>query len=257
MMRCLTSVQNPLVKHLVKLRKNQKYRTQCQSVVIEGSKLIQEVCQKKPVKIILAVNEKHIPKGVCADESYTVSDAISKKVSGVLTPEGLIAEVAMPEQSSLQEAQYVIAFDGVADPGNLGTLLRTALALGWEGVFIVEGSCDPFNDKALRAAKGATFRLPYRVGSWDELKQLIDVNQLNAFAADIDGDDLSGLEIKERVLLVLGSEAHGLSSDTKKVCKKVTIPMSGEMESLNVSVAGGILMYTIKVRGQSPRKLGD
>ena len=83
-----------------------------------------------------------------------------KKISGMQTPEGLVVEIEMPKPAPLEGLKYLLALDGVSDPGNVGALLRTALALGWQGIFILDESCDPFNDKALRSARGATFRLP-------------------------------------------------------------------------------------------------
>ena len=174
-----------------------------------------------------------------------MTEAILKKVSGVQTPEGIAAEIAMPSFTSLKGMKKVIALDEVNDPGNLGTLIRTALALGWEGAYLLNNSCDPYNDKALRAAKGATFRLPLQRGNWKELEQLITLNQLDPIVADIDGTPIENVTAKERILLVLSNEAKGPSVEAKQICSTVTIPMPGPMESLNVSTAGAILMYTL------------
>ena len=244
-MKKISSLQHTLVKHLVKLRKNRSYRYENKTVVIEGKKLVSEVCQKQKARYTLAVDESLVPKKVQAEESYLVSHDILRKISGVQTPEGVLAEVPIPPKSSLEGFRYLVAFDGISDPGNLGTLLRTALALGWEGAFILDNSCDPFNDKAVRAAKGATFRLPIRQGSWEELRALIKNNGLQPVAADLNGKNFDAFSSKEGLLLVLGSEAQGLSEEARECCEKITIPMSGKMESLNVSVAGGILMYIL------------
>ncbi|MFQ5729137.1 MAG: TrmH family RNA methyltransferase [Waddliaceae bacterium] len=241
----ISSLQHPLVKHLVKLRKNRSYRYKNNTVVVEGKKLVSEVCQKQKARNILAIEESLIPKKVKTEESYLVSYDILKKISGVQNPEGILAEVLMPPEGSLEGFRYVVAFDGVGDPGNLGTLLRTALALGWEGAFILNNSCDPYNDKAVRSAKGATFRLPIRQGLWKEVKALIKNNGLQPVAADLKGKNFDELPSRGGVLLVLGSESRGLSEEARDFCEKITIPMSGKMESLNVSVAGGILMYGI------------
>ncbi len=245
-MKEITSPQNSLVKHLVKLRQNRDYREEHQTVLIEGLKLVHEISPLIPVQKILTVDLSLLPKNLSCNESFLVTPEIMQKITEMQSPEGLIAEVEMPKPCTLQNKRYLLALDRVNDPGNLGTLLRTALALGWEGVFILPNCCDPFNDKALRAAKGATFRLPFRQGNWKELQSLISENQLIPIAADIEGVSLNEFKAADRLLLVLGNEARGLSLEAKKLCQKITIPMCGDMESLNVSIAGGILMYALK-----------
>lgn len=246
MMQEITSLQNPIVKHLTKLRKDRKYRRESGTVVIEGIKLVSEVCQEVEALKIVTTDEKFIPHGLRAKEIYHVNASILEKISGVQTPEGILAEVPIPSESLLDESRFIVAFDGVSDPGNLGTLLRTALALGWDGAYLLDTSCDPYNDKAIRAAKGAVFRLPIQFGNWKTLKHLVQKNKLKPIAADIQGKDLEQVSIDNGVLLVLGNEAQGLSDKARQFCETVTIAMSGKMESLNVSIAGGIIMYAIK-----------
>jgi len=245
MFQRITSVQNPLVKHFVKLRQDRSYRYREKSVVVEGVKVVNEILMKHPIKALFALETSLVPVGIDQKNVYIVNEAILQKVSGTQTPEGLIVEIEMPVKTSLQDMTHLIALDGVNDPGNMGTLLRSALALGWEGVFILESSCDPYNDKAIRAARGATFRLPIATGNWNDLEKLIASNNLTPIAADIDGEPLPEFSIPQKVLLVLGNEARGISHEAQKLCQKVTIPMPGNMESLNVAVAGGILMYSL------------
>lgn len=246
MNRQITSVENSLVKHLVKLRQNTDYRYDHQSIVIEGAKTIKEVSQTHPIKTLLVYDESFLPKNVKASQVYIVNEAVMKKVSGVPTPEGIVAEMAMPKPASLSGKKYILVLDGISDPGNLGTILRTALALGWEGVFVINESCDPFNEKTLRASRGATFRLPIAQGSWAEVKKLIKENDLQPLVADLKGMDFTEVKPKNGVLLVLSNEAHGPSLDAVKICQKIFIPMPGKMESLNVSIAGGILMHALR-----------
>jgi TrmH family RNA methyltransferase len=118
--------------------------------------------------------------------------------------------------------------------------------MGWEGAFLVGEGCDPFNEKALRAARGATFRLPLRTGSWDELQALATENHWVPLVADLDGKAPSSFHEIKQGILVLSNESHGPSDAALRFCQKVSIPMSGKMESLNVAVAGGILMYALK-----------
>src|SRR3990170_2143858 len=154
MARQLTSLQHPLIKHFVKLRQNQDYRIDHQSVVIEGIKPIEELSKAIKPKTIMVYDEGFLPTGIDFKDVVVVDEDIMKKASGMVHPEGIIAEFPMPPDQSLQGLHYIIALDGVNDPGNLGSLLRTALALGWEGAFILEETCDPYNEKAIRAARG-------------------------------------------------------------------------------------------------------
>jgi RNA methyltransferase, TrmH family len=242
----ISSLQHPLVKHLVRLRQNRDYREEHQSVMVEGTALVREVCQQHPAKLIMTYDETFLPAGVKAEEVVLVNEDIMHKVSGVQTPEGIVAEVAMPKPASMKGKRLIMACDGVSEPGNLGAILRTTLALGWDGAFLLNNSCDPFNDKALRSAKGATFRLPIAMGTWKDLQKIIKENRLEPLVADVAGTPLGSIRVKDGVLLVLGNEAHGPSEESRQICQAVKIPMPGEMESLNVAVAGGILMYVLK-----------
>jgi TrmH family RNA methyltransferase len=245
MIRTITSLQHPIVKHLVKLRQDRNYRYETGSVIVEGNKLIQEIGPKHAIKTLLALNSDLIPPQLQAAEVFLVNESILEKISGMHSSEGLIAEIAMPQNASLKGKNLILAFDGVSDPGNLGTLLRSGLALGWQGAFILKNCCDPFNDKAIRAAKGATFSLPIATGTWKDLEKIQKENQLTPFVADIQGTPLNKILKTTNVLLILSNEAHGPSKQALSFCQPVTIPMSPQMESLNVSAAGAILMYTL------------
>lgn len=245
MVKRIASVQHELVKHLVKLRKNHDYRVDHQTLIVDGIKPVNEICGKMKAKTLVAWDETLIPSGAKADEVVLVNENVMKKISGMQNPEGLIAEIPMPKPASFKGKLHIIVLDGVSDPGNVGTLLRTALALGWDGAFIVEESCDPFNEKAIRAARGATFRLPLAWGKWEQIEKLVKENKLEPLVADLEGAPLGDIKAKGGVLLVLGNEAHGPSKEAKKLCRPVSIPMGGDMESLNVSVAGGIMMYAL------------
>jgi len=200
-------------------------------VLVSGKKMVAEV----KVKTLIA--DAPIPGA-----DVVVTPEILKKITGLVTPEGVAAEVALPEPANLTGKKWVVVFDAIADPGNVGTLLRTALALGWEGVFLMEGTADPFNEKALRAARGASFHLPLAFGTVAELKKLAEGRTV--YVADIQGHPLE--KGRSPALLILGSESHGPSQAVQQLGKPVTIPMAGPMESLNVATAGGILMYTLK-----------
>ena len=228
---------------LVKLRTSNAYRKEKQRVLLEGYNCIQDVV-KVHVPLRVFVTENCTKKLPVSCPTYVVTDEVMKKISSVKTPEGIVAEFSMPPMHTLSRMTHIIVCDTVSDPGNLGTLIRTAYALGWEGIFLLEGSCDLFNDKALRAAKGATFMLPWRRGSWEELSVLIAENQLTLLVADMKGEPPEHFSGK-RVALLLGNEAHGIRGATSDY-EKVAISMHGAIDSLNVAIAGAILMYTLR-----------
>ena len=242
-LRSITSLQHPLVKHLLKLRRESAERYQHQALVLEGLKPIQEV-STLITKLLYTPGYASFAQSI-SGEKWLVTEAILHKISGMSSPEGIIAEIRMPSFVALDKAKHVLALDGISDPGNLGTLLRTALALGWEAVYFLPGSCDPFNEKALRAARGAHFKLALAKGTAEQLLQWTETEEVQALVADVKGKSPTLLPPASRRLLIVGNEAHGASAIVRRFCQPVAIPMPGEMESLNVAVAGGILLYLL------------
>lgn len=234
-MTVITSLQNPLVKHWVKLRKDGDYRRETQTLLIEGKKQVSEA-ENIVTVITTDPSSKH---------GTIVSEEVFAKISGMKTPEGIAAEVKMPQPGQWTKLERLLILDAISDPGNLGTLFRTALALGWDGVFLLPNCCDPYNDKALTAARGATLKIPFRQGTWEALESIFNDFHITGFVADLEGVPLSDLKPPQNIGLVLGNEAHGPSKETMKRCTALTIPIE-TIESLNVATAGGIMMYTLR-----------
>jgi RNA methyltransferase, TrmH family len=245
--RQITSLQHPTVKHLMKLRQNHDYRDDHHLVIVSGVTLVKELVQDGfSIKTIVAENESLVPHGAQPEELVIANEDIIKKITGLHTTDGILAEIAKPTPGTLKDVKRLLVLDGISDPGNLGTLFRTALALKWDGVFLINQTCDPYNDKALRAAKGATFHLPFREGSWKELLKLVEENGLHLCVADLQGTPID--EVKKQtggIALVMSHETRGASSQAIKNCQTVTIPINEKIESLNVAMAGGILMYVL------------
>jgi TrmH family RNA methyltransferase len=242
----ITSLQHPLVKHWVHLREDRDYRYQTKRVMISGLKLVSELAQLLPFRTLI-VEEGHAPLSCSADQVITVPSQVLKKLTGLKNPEPIAAEIDMPRSANLTSVDFLLILDRISDPGNLGTLLRTALALGWQGVFLTAGSADPCNEKAIRAAKGATFKLPWTIGSLSELTGLLQAKPFTLLAADSQGKDVAKCHLKASPLaLILGNEANGIDAELIKKAQIVCIPMQSSMESLNVASAGAILMYQLK-----------
>ena len=243
MRNALTSLQHPLVKHFVKLRVDPAYRSLHQTLLIEGLKPIQEL-SPFVVRVLYTPSYTSVVLRI-SGEKWEVTEAMVHKISALSSPEGIVAEVRMPSFIPLGAVSRVLALDGVSDPGNMGVLLRTALALGWQQVYLLPGCCDPFNEKVLRTARGAHFRLALSKGSVDALHRWVKAEKVQALVADLRGTPPDQVTVADRRLLVLGNEAHGASEVIGHFCAPVAIPMPGDMESLNVAVAGGILLYLL------------
>jgi TrmH family RNA methyltransferase len=235
------------VKRLVKLRDDKAFRSQEKSVVIVGEALVRDVAAHLPLKTLISAQ----PFSLSAQESYIGSPDVLKKIITLETEDLVAAEVALPPPNSLEKKKKIIVLDALADPGNVGTILRTALGLGWDGAFLTPHTADPFNDKALRAARGAPLFLPLRQGSWAELEQLVRSNNMAVYVADIGGKNLSSAVFKAPLALILGHETKGPSPAAKKIGQPVSIPMTDKMESLNVASAAAILMYQIQQNEKS------
>ncbi len=213
-------------------------------MLVEGFNVLKELHRSHRFHRVLLEDGKVFPY-FDADDVNTVSASVMQKISGVETPEGILAELSMPLPTVFEGGLRLLVIDQVRDPGNLGTLLRTALAFSWDGVYLLEGSVDPFNDKVLRSSKGASFKIPWATGTWNELSKVIERYSYQVLLADLQGSKPEEISPTHGGrMLILSNEAWGVSEQREP--QKVTLPISGAMESLNVAVAGGILMYLLR-----------
>jgi len=261
----VSSAENATVKHFVKLCKSKAYRDERGTVVLSSSVLMRECFGRagegREAKTLFVADWAEAPAGIRAKRVIRAPASVLKKCAGVNNADGLdaVGEFASPKIMNAREfvdgakqrdVVRVLAVEGVQDPGNLGTLTRTAVAFGWDTVALLPGTCDPFNDKAMRAARGATFRVDFvAFDSFDDLASAGRELNMELYAAepsakeDVDPERAKAVA---KACLVLGTEGQGLSDDALRACKPVAIPMSGEMESLNVGIAGGVLMYLMQ-----------
>ena len=210
-----------------------------------GRKLIGDLAPAWPLEILFFHGESpEIP----SFEKIRVPPAVLKKITGLDDPDSWAAIVHLPEPQSLVKKDYILILDQVSDPGNLGTLWRSALGLGWQGVWLTPGCVDPFNDKALRAAQGAPFRLPYERIMPDQIIEWMKLRSAIIFTADLHGTPLEKCKIRPPLALLLGNEGRGPGEWSAKYSEKITIPMTPLVESLNVASAGAILLYAMRLR---------
>ena len=242
-MKLITSKENSLIKHLLKLKSNKSYRYAQKKVLIEGFKMIKELSFHLPILRLFVTKE-------CADikisthETFIFTPSLIKKLSSLQSSEGILAEVEIPPFYSTPQGEKILIVDGIQDPGNLGTLFRTALALNWDHIILLENSVDPYNDKALRSAKGSTFILPISKLTWDATYQWLEKKSIPLLIADISGSSPQSFTHLNSLALLLSREGSG-PIRTLSEHKKISIPMNTKIESLNVATAGAILMYTL------------
>ncbi|MBS0622719.1 MAG: RNA methyltransferase [Verrucomicrobia bacterium] len=243
--KLIRSLTHPHVKHLVKLKGDKSYRQEQGRLIISPGKVIKQLSRETKIFSLLASQPEHL-EGVQAETKILTTDDILRKITGLASPCDMVAEVPLPPFRSLDSSDHLLVLDRLTDPGNMGNLMRTALALGWDGVFVVEGSVDPFNDKVVRAAKGAHFSLPLAMGSPQEALELFQRAKLTPLVADLAGAPVETLSIKGKIALILSNESEGPTPLFAKAAEAVTIAMTGAIESLNVASAGAILLFCLR-----------
>lgn len=251
MIQTITSTQNPRVRSLRDL-KHAKARSATGLYLVEGAKLCGEALQYARVDTLLVDQERaetYQPLIDRAGDVLLVPPHVLESVSDTKTPQGIIAAVRQPAPLDLDEARgLVLVLDGVQDPGNVGTMLRTAEAAGFTGALLSPACADPFAPKTVRAAMGSLFRLPVWRGALPEALSLLGRKGFTRVSSQLDGEPFYAAlgRMRPPLALVIGSEGQGVSEAVSRLADaRVMLPMRGHAESLNASVAAGILMYGI------------
>ena len=243
MIKTITSSTNPLVQHITKLHSS-KYRKQYQEFIAEGIRVITTLIQSKHTPVTILTTEKmlHSAQQLIDDKSITlVSEAIMKKISTQEAPSGILALFPIPAQPPLDTLSSGIVLTHMQNPGNAGTLIRTAVAMNKKtAVFI--GGVDPFNPKLIQASAGAIGSISLFQLDWQTLLQYKKSIPLFALVAT-GGKDPQAINMRDS-LIVVGNEGAGLTDEHKAQCDDaITLPMPGPCESLNASIAGAIALY--------------
>lgn len=248
----ITSRRNPMIVDAIKLLSDTAYRKQSGLIAAEGTKLLYDAMESG-VEVEIAVVSENIEqelKDFRIKKLVVVPEELFKSVSTQKTPQGAVFFCRRPDiPKMLQDGNYVI-LDGVQDPGNVGTVIRTAAAFGLRGVIVCGASADPFGPKAVRASMGAIFRQAVYIMEYDELFAAFNGMGIPLIAAMPSGDalDIRRLE-KDPVAVVIGSEGSGVSPRVLEKClDAVTIPMVQGTESLNAAAAAAVLLWEISGR---------
>lgn len=251
----LTGLQNPMVKAAAEL-KQKKYRQQQGLFLAEGLRTVEEAVRYGAVQSIFytaieddrtrAVLEEAAAKQI---KLVCVSDKVLKKIADTGTPQGIIAVCEMRSKrldEFLASGKMLLVLDRVTDPGNIGTMLRTADAAGVGGLLLLQGCADIYAPKTVRASMGSLFHLPVLSGLSEELLvQAARKAGYELLVTCLDGaDNLYKADLQGRLAFVMGNEANGVSPALLAAAdKRVFIPMQGRAESLNVAMAAGIVMF--------------
>lgn len=248
----ITSVKNPRVKAVRALQARSKARREENAFVVEGVRLAEEaVAAGWQPRLCLYTADVHPRGGQLVDELRAagveveeVAEHVMQAASDTQSPQGILLVVADQRLPLPPQADFVLVLDRVQDPGNLGTLLRTAWAAGVDAVLLTEGSAEPFAPKVVRSGMGAHFRLPVDTLSPEEIVAFCRQHQLTLWtAAAGEGTVYTQADLAAPAAVVIGSEAHGVGEVLGQQARPLHIPMPGGAESLNAAVAGAVLLF--------------
>jgi RNA methyltransferase, TrmH family len=245
----ITSLQNDKVKLAHSLQTRAKARRKSGQIVLEGSRLIQDALAQgiKP-DFVLYLSDQADPDIISTLKQaqsalITVDEAVMAHVSDTQHPQGIVAVCPLPSATLPVSLYRLVILDGVGDPGNAGTIIRSAAASGADAVIFAPGSVDPYNPKTLRAGMGAHFRLPVLDMKWRDLHTTCA--PLTVYAAIGSGDHrYDQVAWQNPHAIIIGSEAHGTSQAAQELADStVFIPMAADTESLNAAMAASVLLF--------------
>ncbi len=248
----ITSKNNELVKESASL-KEKKYRDEKGMYLVEGYKMVREalLAKKKVVRLIgteAAIRESGIEKYMADTpdlkvETVVVSEDVLSRISDCKTPQGLVCVLKKEEYSAEPPEGNCILLDGVSDPGNMGTIIRTAAAVGVKDIYLV-GCCDPFSPKVVRSSMSGIYSVRLHFIGYDDYEKVF--KNVELIAADMGGENIFGYKPSGNFCIAVGNEANGLSEKTKKAANMIaSIPMTKNAESLNVGVALSVMLYEL------------
>ena len=243
----IESAQNQTFKRLLKLHKK-KYRQQEQLFIVEGMHLVEEALKFNVVKTILL--KASIPQTIAEIdelECLVLKDSLFDQLAQTPSPQPIMAICEM-KQLELTQLNRLLICDEVQDPGNLGTLIRSALAFGFDGIILGEGCVDVFNEKVVRSTQGAIFKLPIIHANLEEMIPTLKRQNVRVYGTSVTrAYPLQDVVKEERMAFILGNEGNGVHPKHLTLTDhNIYIEMSPLVESLNVSIAGSIIMHQFR-----------
>ena len=251
----ITSTSNPQIKRLLQLQKKSKVRDEENVFVVEGLRMFAEVPKNRVEKVYISeslYNRKKLDLNLQEFPLEILSDQVFGHVSDTKTPQGILCVIKC-EKYDLEELLQVknphfIVLDNLQDPGNMGTIVRTAEAAGVDAVFMSKDCVDIYNPKTIRSTMGSIYRMPFLY--IEDIPKLLDdfrKKGVKSYAAHLDGKKIYDQEdYTSGTAILIGNEGNGLRNEvTEKADKLVQIPMHGRVESLNAAVAASVLMFEV------------
>lgn len=247
-MEIITSRANPLCTHLRKLASDRAYRRKTGEFLCDSPKLLEEVLLRQgELHTVVCTEDAPLPPIPAGVRCVQVPADVMRSVSPAQTPQGVLAVCGMRPQTlpEVLDGKRYMVLDGVQDPGNVGTILRTADAFQADGLLLVNGCADLYNPKTVRATMGAVFRCPVWTCGVEDLAALLRRSGLPLYGAALRADTVDARAVDYgRCAIAIGSEGRGLSAQMLAVCDQtVRIPMSGHCESLNAAAAAAVLLW--------------
>ena len=244
----ITSRQNALMTHIRKLSSSRSYRRKCGEYLADGVKLLEEALKwNAPIKTVVFTADAALPPIPEGVRLVQVPNDVMHSISPMEAPQGALFTVEMRE-TDLPETlsgKHYLVLDGLQDPGNVGTILRTADAFCCDGIFLVNACADAYNNKTVRATMGAIFRRAVYECSLEELNEILRASALPLYGTALREDTV---DVKEadfsRCAVAIGSEGKGLSAEMLRMCEKtLKIPMNERCESLNAACAATVVLW--------------
>jgi RNA methyltransferase, TrmH family len=248
----IISSQNPKLKLVRALLGRAKERREAAAFVVEGVRLVEEAVKANWQFQFVLFSNGLSERGKELVNTLTTKQIKVEETSGDLlqnvseteTPQGILAVLKLDNLPFPNSPNFILIPDQIRDPGNLGTLLRTAAAAGAQAALLPPETTDAFAPKVLRAGMGAHFQVPIHSMAWDEIHE--HLKQLQIYLADMNGQSFWETDLRQPLALIIGSESDGASEEARKLtAQKISIPMPGNIESLNAGVAGSVLMFEV------------
>lgn len=251
----ITSTNNPRIKHIRSLQNQARARREAGEFVVEGVRLVEEISSSGwPVNLVLHSSDLS-PRGVemlalfekSGVEVLNVASHVLKSVSDTQSPQGILVVAKQRKVPFPEIVDFIIILDTVADPGNMGAILRTSAAAGVDAVCLSPGCTDLYAPKVLRAAMGAHFKIPIHQLDWHEIEHLCSQHQLRLFIASPKSKQIyTQPDFNIPCALMIGSEAHGTSSHGQNLPHiGIRIPIKSGVESLNAAAAAAVLLFEV------------
>jgi TrmH family RNA methyltransferase len=250
----ITSNQNPKIKRVRQLLSQAKIRKKQAAYVLEGIRLLEEAYQSNTDPDLILYTADLDPRGQDLVNGFSsrgiqcdqTTPEIFAAASDTKSPQGILAIMPIKSRELPGEPDFLLVADEIRDPGNLGTLMRTAAGAGVDGMILTPGSVDLFSPKVVRSAMGAHFRLPVLQATWPEIKEI--TQGLRFYLADMHkGKPLWETDLSGPVALIVGGEAHGAGQSARELADVfINIPMEEGTESLNAAAAGAVLLFEVR-----------